>query len=60
MVVLWVLNGGVDGESWAEREMIGRRRWNPCSREHFARQVSHASGGAGTRIGLVLEGPAES
>ena len=60
MVVLWVLNGGVDGGSWAERETIARRLWNRCSREHFARRVSHAAGGAGTRVGLALEGAAES
>ena len=60
MVVLWVLNGGGDGESWRKGEVITLQHRNPCSREGFAQPVSPATGDAGTRVGLVLESTAKS
>src|SRR5258707_10244846 len=60
MVVLWVLNGGQDGESWRKREWIARRQRNQCFQQSFARRASHVADDAGTRITLVLEFAAKS
>ena len=60
MVVLWVLNGGEDGESGRKRERIARKHRNQCFRQGFAQRASHGADDAGTRIMLALESAAKS
>jgi hypothetical protein len=42
-VVLWVLNGGGNGEGWRKREVIALQHHNQCSGEGLARAVSPAA-----------------
>jgi hypothetical protein len=60
MVVLWVLNGGAEGESRGKPEVMVLKDCSPCWRERFARPVSAAAGEAGTRVGSMLESAAKS
>jgi hypothetical protein len=59
-VVLWVFNSGVDGESWAEMRSDCQQASESVLVRAFTRAVGHAAGGAGTRVGLALEGAAKS
>lgn len=59
-VVLWVLNGREDGESWRKPERIARRHRNQCAREGFAQPVNPAEADACTRVALMFESAAKS